>query len=91
MNIEQKLRLLLDKTNGRVISVSPQEGFVPPHRITIIDATGFHNFEPKDWSEVDWTGALPKGLHAQTGFLFRYENGKLEEAERRTEPEPVII
>jgi len=90
MKIEHKMQILVEKAGERVISCAPQQGFLAPRRITIVD-TGVHNFEPNDWYEIEWTGTLPKGFNTQTCFLFRYKDGNLEEIKKDTGPEPVII
>lgn len=91
MDIEYRIKLLVEKAGGRIISSMPEQGFLPPRRVTVVDAAGVHSFEPKDWDEIEWTGPLPRGFLTQTCFLFRYEGGKLEEIEKPMQPDPVII
>ncbi len=91
MKLEHKLQILVEKAGARVISCAPQQGFVAPRRITVVDTAGIHHFKPNDWHEIEWTGTLPTGFTTQTCFLFAYEDGNLMEIKKRAEPEPVVI
>lgn len=92
MEFHQEMCVLVLRSNRRMVAFTPNAGFVPPTHITVVDVTGIHRFSPDDWVQTTWKGRAPKGLTAQTCYLFELsEAGEIRELGQNTQPEQVVL
>lgn len=92
MQFQHEMSLLVLKSNRRLVAFTPNAGFVAPAHITIVDGAGIHRFSPADWVQTVWKGDAPRGLVAQTCWLFELtETGNIREVSQRIRTEQVIL
>ncbi|MEO0014366.1 MAG: hypothetical protein RLZZ535_2755 [Cyanobacteriota bacterium] len=92
MDFYYEMNLILLKSTKQILGFSPAANFIAPSNVSVVTPKGVRHFLPADWEIVLWMGKAPKGLTAQTCFLYEYVgNGKIQEINKPAWLEQVVI